>query len=127
MARSKNGEARYVDLNAAGVAFLAELVAGRKPTEKLFLKANGSPWQQSEQKRPMDAACEIAGVEGVTFHILRHTFASHAVMAGRLSKCWQSSSATKIRRITSRHYAHLCPTFKAEAVKRYAPSFAFAN
>ena len=57
-------------------------MAGRKPTEKLLVKADGSPWQQSEQKRPMDAACETAGVEGVTFHILRHTFASHAVMAG---------------------------------------------
>jgi integrase len=125
VARSKNGEARYVDLNAAGVAFFAELVAGRKPTEKLFLRANGSPWQQSEQKRPMDAACAAAGIEGVTFHILRHTFASHAVMAGMTIEVLAQQLGHKDTRITTRHYAHLCPTFKADAVKRFAPSYGF--
>jgi integrase len=28
----------------------------------------------------MDEACEAANIAGVTFHILRHTYASHAVM-----------------------------------------------
>jgi integrase len=109
------------------VQLFASLVAGRKPTEKLFLRANGLPWQQSEQKRPMDAACEAAGIEGVTFHILRHTFASHAVMAGMTIEVLAQQLGHKDTRITTRHYAHLCPTFKAEAVKRYAPSFGFSS
>jgi integrase len=125
VARSKNGEARYVDLNAAGVLFFATLARDRMPTTALFLRANGLPWQQSEQKRPMDAACKAAGIEGVTFHILRHTFASHAVMAGMTIEVLAQQLGHKDTRITTRHYAHLCPTFKAEAVKRYAPSFGF--
>ena len=125
VARSKNGEARYVDLNHAGVQFFAALVAGRKPTEKLFLRANGNPWKESEQKRPMDAACEAAAVEGVTFHILRHTYASHALMAGMTIEVLAQQLGHKDTRITLRHYGHLCPTFKAESVRRNAPSFGF--
>jgi hypothetical protein len=56
------------------VQFFAQLMAGRK----LFLGENGKPWQQSEHERPMDASQEA---EGVTFHLLRHTFASHAGIA----------------------------------------------
>jgi integrase len=126
VARSKNGEARYVDLNAAGVQFFASLAKDRKPTEKLFLR-NGKPWQQSEQKRPMDAACEASGIEGVTFHILRHTYASHAVMDGMRIEVLAQQLGHKDTRITNRHYAHLCPTFKAEAVKRHAPSYGFGS
>ena len=126
VAQSKNGEARYVDLNAAGVQFFAELVKDRMPTSAMFLRANGLPWQQSEQKRPMDAACLASGIEGVTFHILRHTYASHAVMAGMTIEVLAQQLGHKDTRITSRHYAHLCPTFKAESVRKNAPSFDLA-
>src|SRR5579872_2289824 len=82
VAQSKNGESRHVDLNAGGIAFFRQLTNERKPTETLFLKSNGKPWNMSEQKRPMDDACEAAHIHGVTFHILRHTYASHALMDG---------------------------------------------
>jgi integrase len=125
--RSKNGESRYVDLNAAGVEFFARLAEGRMPTENMFLKANSVPWQESEQKRYMDAACEAAGVEGCTMHILRHTWASHAVMNGMtIEVVGQQLGHKPGSPITSRHYAHLCPTFKAESVRKNAPSFGFA-
>ena len=74
----------------------------------------------------MDAACKAAGVEGVTFHILRHTYASHAVMAGMTIEVLVKQLGHKDTRITSRHYAHLCPTFQAESVRKNAPSFDFA-
>jgi hypothetical protein len=32
----------------------------------------------------------------------------------------------KDTRVTMRHYAHLCPTFRQESVRRNAPSFGFA-
>jgi integrase len=127
IAQSKNGESRYVDLNDAGIEFFAELGEGRKPKEKLFLKANGIQWQTSEQFRPMNAACEAAKVEGVTFHILRHTYASHALMAGMTIEVLAQQLGHKDTRITMRHYAHLCPTFKQESIRRYAPSFGFGS
>jgi integrase len=125
VATSKNGESRYVDLNDAGIELFSELVKGRKPKEKLFLRSNSKAWKTSEQFRPMNAACEAAKVEGVTFHILRHTYASHALMAGMTIEVLAQQLGHKDTRITMRHYAHLCPTFKQESVRQNAPSFGF--
>jgi integrase len=122
---SKNGEPRHVSLNPAGVAFFRGLCAGRKPSERIFVKANGKPWGASEQKRPMDTACAMAKVEGVTFHILRHSYASHSLMAAMTIEVLAQQLGHKDTRVTLRHYAHLCKTFKQDSVKRFAPSFGF--
>jgi integrase len=125
VATSKNGESRYVDLNDAGIEFFSELAEGRKSKEILFQRSNGKAWKTSEQFRPMNAACEAAKVEGVTFHILRHTYASHSLMAGMTIEVLAQQLGHKDTRITMRHYAHLCPTFKQESVRQNAPSFGF--
>lgn len=125
IAQSKNGESRYVDLNDAGIEFFKGLSEGRKPKEILFMRSVGKPWKTSEQFRPMNAACEAAKVADVTFHILRHTYASHALMAGMTIEVLAQQLGHKDTRITMRHYAHLCPTFKQESVRQNAPSFGF--
>jgi integrase len=125
VAESKNGEARYVDLNDEGVAFFAAQTAGRADFEPIFLKANGKPWMKSEQKRPIDAACEASKIEGVTFHILRHTYASHAVMNGVPIAVLSEQLGHKDTRITERHYAHLSKTYKRKLIRENAPSFGF--
>jgi len=127
VATSKNGESRYVDLNDAGIEFFTELAKGRKPKEILFMRSNGKAWKTSEQFRPMNAACEAAKVDGVTFHILRHTYASHSLMAGMTIEVLAQQLGHKDTRITMRHYAHLCPTFKQESVRQNAPSFGFSS
>ncbi len=127
IAQSKNGESRYVDLNDAGMEFFNHLASGRKPNEIMFQRANGKAWKTSEQFRPMNSACDAAKVEGVTFHILRHTYASHALMAGMTIEVLAQQLGHKDTRITMRHYAHLCPTFKQESVRQNAPSFGFTN
>lgn len=127
IAQSKNGESRYVDLNDTGIAFFIQLTENRQRTDSIFIRSNGKAWNMSEQKRPMDAACKTAKIEGVTFHILRHTFASHALMAGMTIEVLAQQLGHKDTRITMRHYAHLCPTFKQESVRRNAPSFGFTN
>jgi integrase len=126
VAQSKNGEARYVDLNDAGIEFFKHLSSGRKPNEALFLRSIGKAWKTSEQFRPMNAACDAAKIDGVTFHILRHTYASHSLMAGMTIEVLAQQLGHKDTRITMRHYAHLCPTFKQESVRRNAPSFGFS-
>jgi integrase len=126
IAESKNGESRYVDLNEAGIEFCNHLASERKPNETLFQRSNGKAWKTSEQFRPMNAACDAAKVEGVNFHILRHTYASHALMTGMTIEVLAQQLGHKDTRITMRHYAHLCPTFKQESVRRNAPSFGFS-
>ena len=125
VSKSKNGEARWVDLNAEGTSLFEALTRGLKPADRVFSKANGTAWGKSEQKRPMDAACLAAKVSGVTFHILRHTHASHALMGGMPLEVLQKQLGHKDLRITMRHYAHLCDRFKRDAVRRTGPVFGF--
>jgi integrase len=125
VADSKNGESRYVELNDEGIAFFKRLTHGRDANEIMFLRSNDKPWKQSEQQRPMDAACEAAKLHGVTFHILRHTYASHAVMNGMPIAVLSEQLGHKDTRITERHYAHLCQTYKQKLIRENAPSFGF--
>jgi integrase len=127
VAESKNGEARYVDLNNEGVEFFAELSEGRAQNDRLFLRSNGKAWKTSEQQRPMDDACTAAKLEDVTFHILRHTYASHAVMNGMPIGVLSEHLGHKDTRITERHYAHLCQSYKQKLVRANAPSFGFGG
>ena len=127
IAKSKNGEQRYIDLNAAGIELFTELTKGKEAKEVIFVRSNGKAWKASEQKRPMDAACAAANIEGVTFHILRHTYASHAVENGMPIEVVASVLGHKDTRITMRHYAHLSRTYKQKIVRENAPSFGFIN
>ena len=80
---SKTGEARHVMLTEEGAAFFRQLSAGRSGSDLMLLKANGGAWLKSHQKRPMIEACKRANIKpAVSFHALRHTWASLAVMAG---------------------------------------------
>jgi integrase len=74
----------------------------------------------------MNDAWESPKLQGVTFHILRHTYASHSLINGMTIEVLAQQLGHKDTRITMRHYAHLCPTFKQESVRRNAPSFGFA-
>jgi integrase len=125
--KSKNGKARHIALNAEGVAFFSEITKGKEPFERMFLRANGNVWTKSQQKRPMDAACEAAKVGNVTFHILRHTYASQAVMNGVPIAVVAEQLGHKDTRITERHYAHLCRSYKQEIIRTHLPSFGFVK
>jgi hypothetical protein len=48
-------------------------------------------------------------------------------MAGMTIEVLAQQLGHKDTRITMRHYAHLCPTFKQESIRRYAPSFGFGS
>jgi integrase len=48
-------------------------------------------------------------------------------MNGMPLEVLQKQLGHKDMRITMRHYAHLCQTFKQESVRRHAPSFGFVG
>ncbi len=80
-------------------------------------------------ERPKDAsgflkeiACDRAGIQDFTFHDLRHTFASHLVMAGE-----DIASVSKLLGHASIHmtmkYSHLYPDHLKNAVSRLVDIF----
>lgn len=116
---AKSGRGRHVPLNAEGERFFAEQVAGRLGSDTLFQRADGSPWGKNHQVRLLESACRQSKVDPpISFHELRHTFASSLAQAGvdllTISKLLGHADT----RITSRHYAHLCDESLRNAVHK---------
>ena len=125
---SKSGKGRHVVLNDEGAEFFARLVAGRLGLEILLRKSNGSRWMKSNQARPMDEACARAKIEPpVSFHCLRHTYASHAVMAGAPLLVVARNLGHADTRMVEKHYGHLSASYVADEIRRAAPRFGIAS
>jgi integrase len=121
---SKAGKPRHVVLTDEGAAFFRQLCAGRAGSELLFVKANGRPWGTSHQAAPMRAACEHAKIEPrVSFHITRHTYASHCVMNGAPLAVVATNLGHAGIAMIERHYGHLAPSYIADAIRAAAPRF----
>jgi integrase len=105
----KTGRARHVPLTDEGVALFASLTAGKPVSAHVFTREDGKPWGKNHQVRPLMQACAKAKIApAVTFHELRHTYASTLAQRGvdllAISKLLGHADT----RITARHYAHLC-------------------
>lgn len=77
---------------------------------------------KSQQKRPIDAACGRAGITpAVSFHVLRHTHASHLAMRGVPMGVIAKQLGHADTRMTERHYAHLVQSYVAETIRKNFP------
>ena len=122
--RSKTGKGRYVWLTPEGVEFFTEMCAGRAGNDLIFRKADGEPWKKSSQARPMREACARAKIKpAIGFHQLRHTYASLAVMGGAPLLILARNLGHTDTRMCEKHYAHLAPSYEAEAIRAAAPRF----
>ena len=117
-----DAEWEHVDLER-GMIFLPDSKTGRKP---IYLSAaaaailsalpriDGNPYvipgektgqPRADLKRPWDAICEVAGLDGVRLHDLRHSFAS---VGGGISGTPDHREATRPSQpSTTQRYAHL--------------------
>jgi integrase len=124
--QSKSGKARHVVLTDEGVLFFRQLTAGRADNEIVLRKANGEVWRASHQLRPMAEACTHAKLDPpVSFHALRHTWASHAVMNGVPLLVVAKNLGHADTRMVEKHYGHLAPSYIADAIRAGAPKFGF--
>ncbi len=121
---SKSGKARHVVLNEEGVDLFTRLTAGRPGVELLLRKADGDRWGKSSQARPMGEACVRAKIEPpANFHCLRHSYASHAVMAGAPLMVVARNLGHADTRMVEKHYGHLSASYVADAIRAAAPRF----
>ena len=122
--RSKSGKARHVVLSDEGVLFFRQLTVGRADSEIMLRKANGEAWRASHQLRPMAQACINARIDPpISFHGLRHTWASHAVMNGVPLLVVAKNLGHADTRMVEKHYGHLAPSYIADAIRAGAPRF----
>jgi len=123
VAHSKSGRPRFVPLNPEGLVLFRFLATGKTGDQLLFTKSDGKRWGKNHHVRPIIEACKAAKVHRpISFHELRHTYASHLAQAGvdllTISKLLGHADT----RVTSRHYAHLADKTLAQAVTKL-PSF----
>ena len=124
--QSKSGKPRHVVLTDEGIALFTQLAAGRSGHELMLRKGNGEPWGASHQGRPMREACARTKITpAVSFHILRHTWASLAVMAGMPLMVVAHNLGHSDTRMVEKHYGHLAPSYIADAIRKGAPRFGF--
>jgi integrase len=121
---SKSGKGRHIVLNDEGVALFKSLTAGKSGDAVLLMRADGLPWKPAHQARRMTEACKRAKIAPpVSFHVLRHTWASLAVMAGAPLMVVARNLGHADTRMVERHYGHLAPSYIADAIRAAAPKF----
>jgi integrase len=126
--QSKSGKARHVVLTEEGMAFFADLTAGRASSEIVLLKDNGEPWKAAHQTRPIAETCERAKIDPpADFHCLRHTWASLSVMAGMPLMVVAKNLGHADTRMVEKHYGHLAPSYIADAIRQHAPAFGYVR
>jgi site-specific recombinase XerD len=118
LSTSKGGKSRLIHLTDEGRDFFAAAVAGKDPGALVFRRGDGEPWGKSHQFRPLREACEHAKITpAISYHILRHTYASRLVMRGvPMSVVAQQIGDSEA--ITAKHYAHLAPSYVADMVRQ---------
>lgn len=121
---SKSGKGRHVPLSAEGLDFFRSAVAGKTGKQRAFTRADGEPWGKNHHVRLLKEACSAALIEPpISFHELRHTYASLLAQAGADLLTISKLLGHADTRVTSRHYAHLCDKTLATAVRTLLPSF----
>jgi len=101
-------------------ALVAMVEAAEKPQRRTIRRG----WKQSEQGAIMRAASEAAGINPpVSFHLLRHSYASLLASAGVPLAFVAEALGHSDSRITQRHYAHLSPSHLADAIRANLPRF----
>jgi integrase len=121
---SKSGKPRHVVLNGDGAALFAGLCAGRSGAERIFQRADGRAWVKDIYQRPFKEACRRAGINpAITFHELRHTWASLSIMAGAPLMVVAQNLGHADSRMVEKHYGHLTQSYVADTIRRTAPSF----
>jgi len=105
---AKNNESRDIPINDTLRGALGALPSNVDASEKVF--------KVRAVRRSFTTALRKAGIRNAVFHTLRHTFASHLVMAGADLTTVKELLGHKSLTMTMR-YSHLSPSHKLSAVK----------
>ncbi len=130
---SKSGKPRHIALTEEGREFFEGAAAGKAADARLFdrdqvvaqatrekpARTVRAAWGDSDQFRPIGAACVAANIApAISFHELRHTYASRLAMRGVPMGVIAAQLGHSDTRMTERHYAHLSPSYVAETVRQ---------
>lgn len=114
-APTKNRNRRHVPIIALLREHLAAARLAQTPGVDLCFGDDGRPFRADHLQQRADAAWVDAGLERLTMHDCRHTFASLAIAAGVNGKALSAYMGHSSIAITLDRYGHLMPGSEAEA------------
>jgi integrase len=115
---SKGGKPRWIPLDDEAVEFFEQITAGRPPSAIMFPRADGKRWGRSHQQRRLTEASAAARIDqSITYHGLRHTWASRRVMRGADLLVVAKVLGHRDTRMVERHYGHLRPSCVDDAIR----------
>ena len=116
--QAKGGRPRHVALTDEAVRFFRGLVADQARLIHVLRRQHGGVWGKSHQSRPLAPACASAAIDpAISFHVLRHTYASRLARAGVPMLAIAAQLGHTDTRVTVKHYPHLSPDHVADAVR----------
>jgi integrase len=98
----------------------------KKNTGYVFTNAKGGPLNHSWLTYYLDKLCKKAGLRRITWHVLRHSFASHLAMKGVPLNNVQVLLGHSTIMMTMR-YAHVAPSAMRSAIELLNPKSQYAN
>jgi integrase len=116
--KTKSGRKRAVHLTVVAVELVAEQLATRDggPLELVFSSPAGAMWQKDNfMARVFRPAVRRAELDGLTFHDLRHTYASLMVAAGVTPHVIAEQLGHRDARLVLQRYGHLYPGASRQA------------
>lgn len=111
-------------LSPEGMKFFQSHTAGRDPGEMMFTRDDGRAWSRHDVNRPLREANSAAKIKPpATFHVLRHSYASHAVMGGIPLMVVANNLGHSDTRMCEEHYLHLAPSYARDEIAKGLPTW----
>jgi integrase len=125
--QGKTHKTKEVYLTPEEADFFEDQTNGKRLDDYMFLRSDGTEWKKDNQRERMKAACIAAHIEKhITFHNLRHTFASLLAMGGTRPELVRLQMGHSSLRMTDR-YTHFSPSVVADTIRANKPSFLHDN
>lgn len=121
IAPSKTARSRHVILTDEGKAYFAAKVRNLTSPDLVFRRSDGEPWRLTDPYPRLYAACQLSGVKRISFHGLRHTYASILVMQGTPIPVVAKNLGHNTSDACERYYAHLAPNYISDTIREKMP------
>lgn len=113
---TKNNKSRYIPMSSTlREALWSHRLVSKLKGDLVFSNTRGELMQHGSNFKPLKRACRAAGLRQISWHTLRHTFASHMVMLGVPLRIVQDLLGHSTINMTLR-YSHLSPDSKSASV-----------
>ena len=120
---SKSGKSRHIPLTDDGAQWFRLWTKDKAADALILPRPDGLPWGHAHQCRRMEDASAAAKIDPpASFHILRHSYASHMASAGVPLQMISEALGHCDTRMAAKHYAHLSPNALQTAIRTHAMS-----